>query len=263
MPRAVVALLAALVLGSCGTAETPAAKPRPASPSAPASPGRPPLGAPVAVLLIHGYGGSSAEMNLLSGRLRANGQQPVVVQLPGGGRGDIDASAAVVDSVVRGLPRGPIDLVGFSLGGVIARAWVRRYGADRARVVVTLGSPHHGVRLAGAVRDSGAACPAACQQLIPGSALLTRLNQGDPTPGGARWVSVRTDDDEVVEGESTRLEGALGLRLQAVCPGRRIGHGALVRDALAVGVVVRALQGRLPGAPPPAQCAAVVQEGSA
>lgn len=216
----------------------------------------------VGVILIHGYGGDPSDMKVLAARMRSRGLRPVVVEVPDHARGDIDEASAVVDAVVRSLPAGPVDMVGFSLGGVIARAWVRNYDEGRARVVVTLGTPHYGVRLAASARDSGSDCPTACQQLAPDSEFMSRLNEGDPTPGAARWISVRSDDDQVVEAVSTQLPEAVWLRLQVVCPGRHIGHGALARDALSVGLAVRALQGRLPGVPAAAECAALVREGS-
>ena len=53
----------------------------------------------------------------------------------------------------------------------------RHDGVHLARRVVTLGSPLHGEQIAavGSALVPGA-CPIACQQLVPGSALLTRLD---------------------------------------------------------------------------------------
>jgi triacylglycerol lipase len=94
---------------------------------------------------------------------------------------------------------------------------------------VTLGSPHHGTEIAGlgAVFAPGA-CPLACQQLAPGSELLEELNDGDETPDGPQWLAVWTTQDTVVTPpESARLEGAVNVALQEVCPGLQVAHGVL------------------------------------
>ena len=108
----------------------------------------------------------------------------------------------------RGAPS--VDVVGYSAGGVVARLWVADGdGAGTARRVVTLGSPQHGIDVAGlaAVLAPGS-CPAACQELTPDSPLLGRLNRGDETPAGPLWVSIWTTDDQVVTpATSASLDG--------------------------------------------------------
>ena len=202
---------------------------------------------PGPVVLVPGYGGGTGALEELAARLEQEGRRTVLVRLPGDGTGDLREQAEVLDSTVDGLlERGApsVDVVGFSAGGVVARLWVdERDGADDARRVVTLGSPHHGTdvaRLASVV--SPGRCPPACRQLSPQSSLLQDLNAGDETPDGPRWVSVWTAVDEVVTPpESSRLEGALDVRLQSVCPGAQTEHGALPRDPAVQAIVVRAL----------------------
>ncbi|MCW2608479.1 MAG: estB, partial [Frankiales bacterium] len=143
---------------------------------------------PGPVLLVPGYGGNTVGLEALARRLRAEGREAVVVDLPGDGTGDLEDSAlrlrkAADDALAQGAPS--VDVVGYSAGGVVARLWARAGGAAQARRVVTLGSPHHGTGVAqlGAVFAAGA-CPTACQQLVPGSRLLDELDAGDETPAG-------------------------------------------------------------------------------
>jgi hypothetical protein len=75
--------------------------------------------------------------------------------------------------------------MGYSAGGV-ARLWVRdEGGAAVARRVLTLGSPQHGTSQAALGAGLAGGCPTACQQLVPDSDLLRRLNAGGRDPGRA------------------------------------------------------------------------------
>lgn len=231
--------------------------------SAEDGPGRVDQRRPGPVLLVPGYGGGTAGLEALAARLRAAGRDATVVALPGNGTGDLDRQSdalaeTVEDVLAAGSPS--VDLVGYSAGGVVARLWAARHGgAGAARRVVTLGSPHHGTDLAavaGTVLPG--ACPAACRELVPGSDLLARLNQGDETPEGPRWVSIWSAQDEVVTPPSSAsLEGALNLVVQDVCPGRQVSHGQLPTDPVVTGLVLRALAVDEPVAPGPADCAAL------
>src|SRR5204863_10178951 len=96
----------------------------------------------------------------------------------------------------------------------------------------------------------------ACRQLVPGSALLAALNQGDETPPGPTWTTVWSADDSVVTPPaSARLAGAVNVELQDVCPDAHVDHGELASDPLAIGLVLRALQGRLERVPGERDCA--------
>lgn len=192
---------------------------------------------PGPVLLVPGYGGATSGLDALARVLRQHGKDAHVVALPGGGTGDLDAQAEVLGAAARtALARShatSVDVIGYSAGGVVARLWVRDHGGTSlARRVITLGSPHHGTdvaSLAGSVLPG--ACPKACQQLAPGSALLAGLNAGDETPAGPTFVSIWTNRDEVViPNDSASLSGALDITVQSVCSADSVGHGGLPTD---------------------------------
>ncbi len=209
--------------------------------------------APGPVLLVPGYGGSTGSLTGLAAELTAAGRDAAVVPLPGDGRGDLtEASAALgraVDAAKERTGATTVDVIGYSAGGVVARLWVTSGGAASARRVITLGSPHHGTDLAGAATDLvTSACPLACQQLAPDSDLLRRLNV-DETPTGPTWVSIWTDQDEVVTPpDSAVLEGAVNIEVQAVCADAVVDHGGLVSDPLVRAMVLAELA---PGDPVP------------
>lgn len=206
--------------------------------------GPPDQARPGAVVLVPGYGGSRTALSRLADRLRAAGRTVSIVTPPGDGTGDLRAQADALDTAVeKALEHGApsVDIVGYSAGGVVTRLWFDRHdGATAARRVVTLGSPLHGARIAAAgVGLAPDACPAACQQLAPGSDLLTRL---DREPAPVPWLSVWTENDETVKPpDSARLDGAVNLSLQSLCPGVTVAHSQLPTDPLVQSLVLRAI----------------------
>jgi hypothetical protein len=214
---------------------------------------------PGPVMLVPGYGGGTGGLRVLAERIRAAGGRATVVELPGDGTGDLRQQARALDHAVTGALRAgapSVDVIGYSAGGVTARLWAHDDdGAHKARRIITLGSPHHGAEIASAGEAfAPGVCPLACQQLVPGSALLATLGGG--APERPAWMSIWTTADETVTPPgSARLDGAVNVPLQSVCPDVRIGHGELPTDRLVTGIVLRAL-GPAPLRPPgPADCA--------
>ena len=221
----------------------------------------PVAGRPGAVLLVPGYGGSTGSLDQLAARIRGTGRTAIVVPLAGDGTGDLAVQARVLNGYVNqaiGAGSGPVTVIGYSAGGVIAWLWDVDYGGQgRAGKIVTLGSPLHGARIAavGTGYDP-AECPVACQQLAPGSALLTQLQEST----GARppWLSLWSTDDQTVQPpDSARLAGAVNVPLQSVCPGADIQHSQLPTAPLVVGLVLRELAGSRVSEPAPGSCASL------
>lgn len=215
---------------------------------------------PGPVLLVPGYGGSTGALEVLAGALRAAGREATVVPALGDGTGDLRAAtgplAAAADAALAaGAPS--VDVIGYSAGGVVARLWAREHLGD-VRRVVTLGSPHHGTQIAAlGIAFAPGACPLACQQLAPGSELLDDLNDGDETPPGPQWLSVWTTQDEVVTPpESARLDGAVNVALQELCPGLQVTHGALPAGPVVRALVLQAVSAEPLAEPAPEVCAA-------
>jgi triacylglycerol lipase len=205
----------------------------------------PPQDRPGPVLLVPGYGGNTGSLAILASRIRASGRQATVLPLPGNGTGSLVQDAAVLDSAVTHALRGgarSVDVIGYSAGGVATLLWARDYDGNRkARRVVTLGSPFHGASIAAAAEGFvPGACPAACQQLIPGSSLLAGLRAG--TPGGLHWLSLWTTDDQTVTPpDSARLTGAINVPVQSVCPGQQISHSQLPTSPVVTAMVMQAI----------------------
>lgn len=207
---------------------------------------RPDQARPGPVLLVPGYGGSRTALTRLANRLEAAGRTATVLTLPGEGTGDLLVQAGTIDEAVRAAVAGgapSVDVIGYSAGGVAVKLWVDRHRSSAsARRIVTLGSPLHGTRLAGAgTAFAPGACPAACRQLAPGSAVLDSIDE-DPVPDGLPWLSIWTDNDETVQPpDSARLDGAVNLAVQSLCPDARVSHSALPTDPIITALVLDAL----------------------
>lgn len=226
------------------------------------SPSRADQRTPGPVLLVPGYGGSTAALQPLAARLAAHGRDVTVVRLPGDGTGDLNAAAAALATAARAVlgrtGAGSVDVVGYSAGGVVARLWAADDGgAALARRIVTLGSPHHGTRVADLAGDVlPQDCPAACRQLTTDSALLQQLNARDETPPGPSWISIwSTDDTTVTPPDSARLAGALDIPVQSVCAGAHVPHGDLPRDPLVQAMVLAEIGAGGPTPLGPQDCA--------
>ncbi|MFF0791988.1 lipase family alpha/beta hydrolase [Streptomyces spiralis] len=124
-----------------------------------------------------------------------------------------------------------VDVVGHSLGGLIARYYVQRLGGDlRVRTLVTLGTPHSGTRVAPLAN----AHPIV-RQMRPGSELIEELSR--PAPGcRTHFVSFWSDLDHLMDPlESACVEHpdlqATNIQVSG------IGHLALpVHPAVASGI---------------------------
>jgi triacylglycerol lipase len=163
----------------------------------------------------------------------------------------------------RGAGAGGVAGGGTGAGGVGGGVGGPRDGGAvaKARRVITLGAPLHGTRTAAAAAaESPDSCPPGCRQLATGSAELAELARarvGQALP----WLSIWTADDQtVVPPDSARLDGAVNVEVQDVCPGARVQHGQLPTDGVVTGLVLRAL-----GADPltaTGDCAAVRAAGT-
>ncbi len=239
-----VGLLAALVLVAAVVVGMRAFAQRGPAVDAASRPAQDALGP---VLLVPGYGGAREALQRMADRIEATGRKATVLTLVGDGTGDLSAqvgvlSDAVDGALVAGAPS--VDVIGYSAGGVVAGLWVARDpgAAAKARRVITFGSPLAGTRTAAVTAaENPDSCPPGCQQLATGSAALAELARariGHALP----WLSIWTADDQtVVPPDSARLDGAVNVVVQDVCPGVHVDHGALPTDAVVTGLVLRAI----------------------
>ncbi|MFE9772506.1 esterase/lipase family protein [Streptomyces sp. NPDC005931] len=136
-----------------------------------------------------------------------------------------------------------VDVVGHSLGGLIARYYVQRLGGDtRVRTLVTLGTPHAGTRVAPLAN----AHPIV-RQMRPGSPVLEELAR--PAPGcRTHFVAFWSDLDHIMDPLEAACIEHPDLTVQNVRVSG-VGHLALpVHPAVATGIR-QALDTARPGEP--------------
>lgn len=212
------------------------------------------------VLLVPGYGGNGDSLAPLAVALRTSGREAVIVPMVGDGTGDLGEQAqhlgVVATETMAAAGASSVDVIGYSAGGVVARLWVRDDGGDAvARRVLTLGSPQHGTSQAALGLELAGGCPAACEQLVPTSDLLRRLNAGDETPDGPQWATIRSTTDQVVTPtDSAALDGALNIAIQDLCPGATTSHPGLPNDPVVLAALTSVLGEATPRPPADVNC---------
>jgi triacylglycerol esterase/lipase EstA (alpha/beta hydrolase family) len=103
----------------------------------------------VPVLLVHGFVCNHRIWDLLVPALRAQGHSVLAINLEPLFT-SMDDYAAQMEQAVQKLlqhsDQAQVALVGHSMGGLVIRAWMRRYGSARAARAITLGTPHQGTQ---------------------------------------------------------------------------------------------------------------------
>ncbi|MFF1273853.1 esterase/lipase family protein [Streptomyces marokkonensis] len=199
------------------------------------------------VVLLHGFIDNRSVFVLLRRSLSQHGRHQIESLNYSPLTCDIRIAAELlgrhIEQVCERTGSRQVDVVGHSLGGLIARYYVQRLGGDtRVRTLVTLGTPHSGTRVAPLAN----AHPIV-RQMRPGSPVLEELAL--PSPGcRTHFVAFWSDLDHIMDPlETACIEHpdltAVNVRVSGV------GHLALpVHPAVATGIR-QALDTAHPGEP--------------
>ncbi len=187
------------------------------------------------LLLIHGYQCNRGVWFWLRPRLEAAGWTVATHNLEPVWA-DIDAYAEGiarrVDQVLAASGASRLILVGHSMGGLAARAYLRRYGKDRVARLITLGSPHQGSGIArlGLGRNA--------RQMELGSPWLTALGAPGAVPLPQGSVSIYSCHDNYVfpQQACSTLAGAGNVAIGGV------SHIAMAFSPLVLGKLLEALE---------------------
>jgi pimeloyl-ACP methyl ester carboxylesterase len=197
------------------------------------------------VVLVHGYGGGRASWLPLERRLHSEGFRNVhsytynvlTSSVPEIARALVARCAAAAEEA--GTER--VDVLGHSLGGVVLRCAVARFGlASHVSTAVTVAAPHRGTRVALLGPGTVAA------SLRPGSALLADLRR-ETWSSDLRWIAYYAECDLVVPPASARLQGDVPGARDVRVPGA--GHLGVLRSPAFLDSVVGLLLDRDHAAP--------------
>jgi len=185
------------------------------------------------VLLLHGYACNRGYWRPLRKRLRAAGISHLAIDLEPvtGAIGDYEKQVAeAVAALARQSGSERVIIVAHSMGGLVARAYLRSHGASRVARVITLGTPHHGTGLAdfgigsnsAQMRRGGDGQPASGK--APRNAWLDTLAATEDASRRALFTSIFSHHDNLVAPQtSAYFPGAKNLEFGA------IGHVTLGR----------------------------------
>jgi len=175
------------------------------------------------VLLIHGVLVNDGVWLAFRRYLRNNGIGPVYTVNYGPPLADIELFARQLDAKIEAICAATgadrIVLVGHSMGGLVARAYLRRSGGARVARLITLGTPHHGSVLAYLFPGRSLA------QLRPGNAWLAELNRGEDGAAPAPITSIWSRHDSMVAPQASSV---LGHAENVAMVG--VAHNALLAD---------------------------------
>jgi triacylglycerol lipase len=188
------------------------------------------------VLLIHGIDDTRAVMEPLGTYLEARGWRSFAFDMtPSNGQVGFDALARQVEQQVATIQAqtgaSKVDVVGFSLGGMVARYYLQTMGgAPAVERFVTISSPHHGSWTA-YLRWN-----ALGEELRPGSPIYRRLNGDLSALSKVRHTVIWTPFDlMIVPSWSSQLPGAREVRIPVIL------HPLMLRDERCFQAVAEAL----------------------
>ncbi len=186
------------------------------------------------VLLIHGIGDTEAVFQKMASYLRQLGWSVYTLNLvPNNGEVGLDILAQqIADYVLKTfVPDEPIDLIGFSMGGIVSRYYVQRLGGiNRLQRFVTISSPHHGTVIAYASQRHG------CLQMRRNSEFIQDLNADAQMLEQLNFTSIWTPYDlMIVPANSSQMS----LGKEVVVP--VVLHSWMLTDSRSLAAVASAL----------------------
>ncbi len=127
-----------------------------------------------AIVLVHGFTFSPGRVRFMADFLRKRGRKVLTpVLLPSNGSLPMETLAAMLGQYLETTTRPDerLDLIGFSMGGLVCRYYLQRLGGHaRTDRFISIASPNHGTAIARFLPGAG------MRQMRPGSAFLRDLN---------------------------------------------------------------------------------------
>ena len=186
------------------------------------------------ILLVHGLMDTSYKMRNVSSHLRNLGWQVFDIDLvPNNGDSKLEILAKqVADLVDRTFaPDQPIDLLGFSMGGLVSRYYLQRLGGlDRVQRFISISAPNNGT-IAGYFSQRPG-----CIQMQPNSEFMKDLNRDVDRLNSLNFTSLWTPFDLIILPPSS---SQLGIGTELSIP--VVAHPLMVADRRVLKFITHAL----------------------
>jgi triacylglycerol esterase/lipase EstA (alpha/beta hydrolase family) len=175
------------------------------------------------VLLVHGVLVNDGVWLFFRRHLARSGIAPVYTMNYGPPLADIELFAeqlhARIESIRAATGADRVVLVGHSMGGLVARAYLRRFGPAHVARLITLGTPHHGSVLAYLF-------PGRClAQMHPGNTWLAELDRSENGAADMPITAIWSRHDSMV---APQASAELGNAENVAVVG--VAHNALLAD---------------------------------
>jgi triacylglycerol lipase len=148
------------------------------------------------VLLVHGIGDTEAVFYKMRNYLTQRGWSVYAINLvPNNGEVGLDVLAQQLADYIAAtfVPEQPLDLIGFSMGGIVSRYYIQRLGGiNRVQRFITISSPHHGTYVAYGSWRTG------CEQMRIHSSFLKDLNSDAVMLKDVNFTSIWTPYDLMI-----------------------------------------------------------------
>jgi len=184
------------------------------------------------VLLLQGFMGTRGVLQPLEKFLRAEGRDVISLDLGVFNVADIRESATLLDEKIERLMNRfsrdhgieKIDLVGHSMGGLIALYYIKKLGGhQRVNRVISLGTPFNGTWVSLLAMVPFGVVSRGLWQMLPKSNFLKDLRQHPENAHSTKLVSISAKYDAICPPKTCRLPGAENLTIP-------VGHGGLLID---------------------------------
>lgn len=187
------------------------------------------------VLLIHGIFDTTKIFNKMSQYLKNLGWDVHCLNLvPNYGSVGLDKLAEQIADYTTNtfLPNQPLDLIGFSMGGIVSRYYVQRLGGiNRVQRFITISSPHKGTLTGYALNLPGPS------QMRPKSPFLENLNQDIAGLEQINFTSIWTPYDAMIlPARSSQMPVGKEIKIDVLL------HGWMVSDQRVFKIIVEELE---------------------
>jgi len=184
------------------------------------------------VVLVHGIYNTARRFKVMQAEFEAKGHQCIAPSLtPNSGSEGLEQLAEelkmVIDGALSATDQG-ICLVGFSMGGLVARYYLQALGGYQvAKLFVSIATPHHGSFWAHGLPTKGV------RQMRPGSSFLLELQRSSSCLQEVQCFSYWTPYDLViVPAASSIWDKADNIKVNV------LAHHLMVKDSGVIGDIL-------------------------